>query len=102
MNDTNNKLNILTDMLKGGALTKNSIMFSLNVSERTARHLLSEIAKSYPLIALSDQCGYRIATGLKDLDDVRHAYNENRKRAAEILKRNKTLEKFMQDQGAAT
>ena len=102
MNDTNNKLNTLAAMLQNGDLTKNAIMFHLNVKERTARHLISEIAKDYPLIAVSDHCGYRIATGQKDLDDVRHTYNENRKRAAEILKRNQALEKFMREHGATT
>lgn len=93
MND--NKAGALVEMLKGGNITKNAVTFHFNVDERGARRLISEIAKSYPLIATSDHHGYRIATELRDLEDVKHTYNENRKRAAEILKRNKPLEEFI-------
>ena len=64
-----------------------------------ARDMLSEIAKRAPLISVSDTSGYRIAMRASDVDDAMHAYNENKKRAGEILKRNEPLEKFIKENG---
>ena len=102
MNDkAKNKTVVLVEMLTGGTVTVRAVMFNFGVDERYARRMLSDIAKAYPLIAVSDRKGYRIATSAQDIDDVRHAYNENRKRAAEVLKRNAPLEKFLLDHGEA-
>lgn len=95
----NNKLDVLAQMLTNETVTKKAITLCFGVSERDARRMLSAIAKAYPLIATSDKAGYRIAANAQDLDEVRHAYNENRKRAAEILKRNRALEKFLREHG---
>lgn len=91
------KLNALYRMLKIQTLTKQKIMDLFKVSERTARDMLSEIAKRAPLISVSDTAGYRIATTGKDAGDAWHAYNENKKRAEEILKRNEPLKKFLEE-----
>ena len=101
---TNNKKaknEILVEMLTGGTVTVRAVVFSFGVDERHARRMLSDIAKAYPLIAVSDHKGYRIATSAQDVEDVRHAYNENRKRAAEVLKRNEPLKQFLLDHGEA-
>lgn len=96
-NNTKSKNEILIDMLTGGTVTVRAVAFNFGIVERQARRMLSESAKTYPLIAVSDRKGYRIATSAQDLDDVRHAYSENRKRAAEILKRNAPLKKFIRE-----
>lgn len=91
------KLNALVRLLRDGNVTKQRVMDIFKVSERTARDMLSEIAKRAPLISVSDTSGYRIAMLPKDVGDAKHAYNENKKRAEEILKRNEPLEKFLKE-----
>lgn len=92
------KLNALVRLLRDGNVTKQRVMDLFEVSERTARDMLSEIAKRAPLISVSDTSGYRIAVNYTDVGDAMHAYNENKKRAEEILKRNAPLEKFLEGQ----
>lgn len=94
------KLNALVRMLRDGNVTKQKVMDVFGVCDRTARDMLSEIAKRAPLISVSDAAGYRIAMRPSDLGDAMHAYNENRKRADEILKRNAPLEKFLEENRA--
>jgi len=91
------KLNALVRLLRDGNVTKQRVMDLFKVSERTARDMLSEIAKRAPLISVSDTSGYRIAMRASDVGDAMHAYNENKKRAGEILKRNEPLEKFIKE-----
>lgn len=96
LNETNRqRLNRLYHMLCGQALTKAEVMRAFGVNERTARDMLSEVAKRAPVIALSDSKGYRVAVRKEDREDVRHAIRENTKRADEILARNKELERFL-------
>lgn len=92
------KLNALVRLLRDGNVTKQRVMDLFEVSERTARDMLSEIAKRAPLISVSDTSGYRIAVNSADVGDAMHAYNENKKRAEEILKQNAPLEKFLEGQ----
>lgn len=94
------KLNSLVRLLRNGNVTKQQVMDIFKVSERTARDMLSEIAKRAPLISVSDTSGYRIAVQPSDIGDAMHAYNENKKRAEEILKRNAPLEKFIEEKRA--
>lgn len=89
------KLNDLARLMRTRTVTKQEIMTKYGVHERVARDMISEIAKRAPIISTSDNKGYRIATAYQDLGDVRHAHNENSKRAGEILKRNIPLEEFM-------
>lgn len=91
------KLNALVRMLRTQTMTKQRVMEIFQVNERTARDMLSEIAKRAPLISVSDTSGYRIAVQSNDVGDAMHAYNENKKRAEEILKRNIPLEKFLEE-----
>lgn len=86
---------ILKMLSNGDTVSKRDIVRRLGISERRARECLSEIAKEYPIIAVSDKSGYRLATTSDDSDEARHAINENRKRAGEILKRNKPLAEFI-------
>ena len=100
MNERNKtRLNELVQMLSMGIVTKQDIICAFGVDERTAREMLSEIAKSCPLISISDTKGYRIAMSANDVDDAMHAYKENAKRAAEILKRNNPLVTFIRKHG---
>ena len=94
INDENRaKINSVYRLMKRQTVTKKFIMTLFNVSERTAREIVSEIAQRAPVIALSNGEGYRVANIANPTDyaDARHAYNENRKRAEEILKRNDAL-----------
>lgn len=84
------QLNALVRVMKIKKVTKQEVMAMFDVGERVARDMLSEVAKKCPVIALSDGKGYRIAnlSSPEDMREAKHAYNENRKRAEEILKRN--------------
>lgn len=91
------KLSALWRTMRLKKVTKREVMQMFGVGERVARDMLSEVAKRSPVIALSDGSGYRIVdiTNPIDVADARHAYNENRKRAEEILKRNDALARVL-------
>ena len=74
------KLNKLVRVMRIKKVTKEEVMSMFGTNERTARDMLHER-------------GYRIANrgSPEDIRAARHAYNENRKRADEILKRNSPL-----------
>lgn len=91
------KLNELVRRLRMGTMTKQEIMAVFDTDERTARDMVSEIAKRCPIPSNSERKGYRIATCADDIPAVMHAINENKKRAEEILKRNEPLEKFIKE-----
>ncbi len=97
--DNRRMINDLARMLLKRTVTKQEIMRIYGVSERTARDMVSEIAKRVPIISLSNGKGYRrinrSAPEANDVADARHAYNENRKRAEEILKRNDPIADFL-------
>ena len=84
------QLNALVRVMRTRKVTKQEVMQMFETSERTARDMLSEVAKKCPVIAVSDGKGYRIVNMSipDDMREAQHAYNENRKRAEEILKRN--------------
>ena len=87
------KLNALVRVMRMKTVTKQEVMAMFQTSERTARDMLSEIAKKCPVVSLSNGNGYRIINKANptDYQDAVHAYNENKKRAEEILKRNDPL-----------
>ncbi len=87
------KLNALVRIMRLKTVTKQEVMGIFNTNERTARDMLSEVAKKCPVVSLSNGRGYRIINrgNPTDYQDARHAYNENKKRAIEILKRNDPL-----------
>lgn len=87
-------------ILEQRAMTRVELRYKLGCSDRAARRVISEIAKTRPVIALSDGKGYRIATTFEDLTEAMHAASENKKRAREILKRNDPLDKFITSIGA--
>lgn len=62
--------------------------------DRQLRNLLSQIGKKRPLIATSDQRGYKIAKTQKDLEEVEHTLAEMSSRVEEIQKRMQPLYSF--------
>jgi len=91
------KLNELVRRLRVRPMTKAEIMSMFNTNERTAREMVSEIAKRCPVPSTSDKKSYKIAVSKEDIPIVIHAINENKKRAEEILKRNEPLERFLKE-----
>jgi DNA-binding winged helix-turn-helix (wHTH) protein len=62
--------------------------------DRQLRDLLSMIGKKKPLIATSDQRGYKIAKTKDDLEEVRHQYNELMSRIENLRERVIPLSEF--------
>ena len=62
--------------------------------DRQLRDLLSMIGKKKPLIATSDQKGYKIAKTTDDLEEVRHQYNELMSRIENLRERVIPLSEF--------
>lgn len=62
--------------------------------DRQLRNLLSLIGQKRPLIATSDQKGYKIAKTKADLDAVTHQWKENDSRIDILKERNKPLIRF--------
>lgn len=62
--------------------------------DRQLRDLLSLIGKKLPLIATSDQKGYKIAKTKKDLEEVAHQWREFDSRIAQLEERKKPLIEF--------
>lgn len=83
------------DMLKTlKTFTKEEIAAHFNISERSARDMVSAVAKLQPIIATSDQRGYRLAGTLKDYNDAKHQWAELDSRIAELEARKKPLIRF--------
>lgn len=91
------KLNALYKLMCKQNVTKQMVMQIFKINERTARDMISEIAKRAPVIAVSDSKGYRIAVSIKDTNEAKHAFLENKKRAEEIMKRNAPLKQFLEE-----
>ncbi len=93
------KINDLARMLLKRTITKQEIMQIYGVSDRTAREMVAEIAVRAPVIALSNGKGYRrisrAAPNAVDVADAHHVYNENKKRAEEILRRNDPIAELL-------
>ena len=62
--------------------------------DRQLRDLLSMIAKKVPLVATSDQKGYRLAKTENDLKDVVHEWLELDSRIEQLKARREPLIKF--------
>lgn len=62
--------------------------------DRQLRDLLSLIGQKVPLIATSDQKGYKIAKTEKDLEEVEHQWKELDSRISQLDKRKIPLIKF--------
>ena len=91
------RLNALYRVMKRQRVTKEQVMGMFNVSDRTARELIAEVAKRVPVLAVSNERGCRVLCKANPQDnrDALHVFNENRKRAEEILKRNDPLADFL-------
>lgn len=74
--------------------TKQQFSKHFNVSERTAREMVSTVAKSHPIIATSDKRGYRLARRMSDYEDAQHQLAEINSRIKELQSRKKPLERF--------
>lgn len=62
-------------------------------NDRRIREILSILAKKVPIISLSNQKGYKLAT-IKDMDDVIHQWKEFDSRIKEMEARRKPLIDF--------
>ena len=91
------RINALYRVMKKQSVTKEQVMGMFNVGERVARELISEVAKRVPVYSASNSRGYRVLckANPQDYQDALHAYNENKKRAEEILKRNDALAELL-------
>ena len=97
---TRARLNELYSMLKERNYKKAEIMLHFGVSERTAREMISIVSKRAPVIATSDNSGYRIARTAEDLEEVIHSWNEIDSRQKELEERKKPLIKFYEKKRA--
>lgn len=79
------RLNTIYRRLIVGQATKYELMQLIQADERTVRDCISYIKKFYPVISLSGQKGYRIATGKADLEDAKHMIASETSRANEII-----------------
>ena len=91
---TRARLNELYLMLTQRTYKKLEIMSHFGVTERTAREMISVISKKAPVIATSDNSGYRIAITAEDLTAVEHSWKEIDSRQAELEERKKPLIEF--------
>lgn len=97
---TRARLNELYLMLRQRTHKKIEIMAHFGVSERTAREMISIISKKEPVIATSDNSGYRIAKSAEDLEAVLHSWKEIDSRQRELEERKQPLIKFYEKTGA--
>jgi hypothetical protein len=84
-------------LMQNDVVTKEEMLKYLDwdkSKDRQLRNLLSLIGQKVPLIATSDQKGYKIAKTEKDLADVEHQWKENDSRIKVLQDKNKPLIKF--------
>ena len=88
--------NTVFEILKTNEIyTKQQLVELTGFDERSVRKQIQEISKYYGVISFSAQKGYRLANPnltdeeliRKELNDIQHAINEDKKRADEILAR---------------
>ena len=65
-----------------------------NSNERRTREVVSYLASLKPIIAVSDNTGYRLAKSILDANDIIHQLNELQSRIDELEKRKKPLHKI--------
>lgn len=84
-------------LMKNDVVSKEQMLNVLgwdSKKDRQLRDLLSMIGKKKPLIATSDQRGYKIAKTKDDLEEVRHQYNELMSRIENLRERVIPLSEF--------
>lgn len=88
--------NTVFEILKTNEIyTKQQLVELTGFDERSVRKQIQDISKYYGVISFSAQKGYRLANPnltdeeliRKELNDIQHAINEDKKRADEILAR---------------
>lgn len=83
---------------KNGVVTKRQMLNHLgwgDDKDRQLRYLISMIAQKVPIIATSDQKGYKMAQTREDIKEVKHQWAELSSRVEEIEKRITPLINFM-------
>ncbi|MBQ9716059.1 MAG: hypothetical protein IJV77_06600 [Clostridia bacterium] len=88
------KINELYQLLKQRVWTKTELQIHFGMSERNVRRLISELAKKKPIISVSTEKGYKVATGKADLPSVEHCWRELDSRIEELEARKKPLIDF--------
>lgn len=88
--------NTVFEILKTNEIyTKQQLVELTGFDERSVRKQIQDISKYYGVISFSAQKGYRLANPnltdeeliRKELNDIQHAINEDKKRADELLAR---------------
>jgi hypothetical protein len=62
--------------------------------DRQVREIVSMLKKTYPIISLSNNKGYRMAKTLTDIEDAQHQLAENDSRIKELQAANRPLIDF--------
>lgn len=94
------KIQAVIDLMKQRKVTKVEVAAMCGIGgtysymERQGREIISDIAKRHPVLALSGQKGYRIATE-EDVEDSLHQVREFDSRARKILERSKPHERLI-------
>lgn len=87
-------------LMKNDVVSKEEMLSVLgwdSKKDRQLRDLLSMIAKKKPLIATSDQKGYKIAKTKADLEEVCHQWKELDSRISNLKERVTPLIKFYEE-----
>ncbi len=89
------KLNELCKMLRVRSYTKQELMKHFDTGERQVRMMITHISHKLPVISVSSDSGYKIATTKEDFDEVNHTWAELSSRMEELEKRIFPLIKFL-------
>lgn len=84
-------------LMKNDVVTKDEMLHFLGwdkKKDRQLRELISLIAQKRPVIATSDQKGYKIAKTVADLREVEHQWKELDSRIEQLQERRKPLIDF--------
>ncbi len=93
MKDKVNRMYLV--LRRGGYFTKEQLAEELNIkSERSVRDVMSTLSKKKPIIATSDNRGYKLAMTTDDLEEVVHSWQEIDSRIDELDARRKQLIAF--------
>lgn len=93
------KVNLLYEYMKGRMdfVTKEEIGDFLGIkNERSVRDVIAVLSTKKPIIAVSDNKGYKLARTTKDLDLVKQAWLEIDSRQEELEKRKQPLIDFFE------
>lgn len=94
------RLNEMYRLLKNGYCSKQYLMETFNLGERSIRQLIEIISHRYPVISSSsNNKGYKIATSDEDWEEVDNTARELSNRMQELEKRLKPLMRFITQEG---